>query len=178
MDGQEALDRMKDGLKDITKGKCVSKTGIAKALCKGQKKESFEDEITHSLLVAKKIIYYKEKEFQNTMRIDLNEYLQEPIDKYSENQKESEELKKELNEFLTAIEPEEKKVPEFLTCPLTTEIINKPILLSSGNTYEKRSIENYFAENGYKDPVTKEPVSDTLIDNINLRQAIEDYIEK
>ena len=96
---------MKDGLEDIIK---------AKALCKGQKKESFENELTHSTLTAKKIIYYKDKECKAQLKMELGEYLQDPISKYSSSYKESEELTSQLNEFLYSFEAEELKIPEFL----------------------------------------------------------------
>lgn len=56
--------------------------------------------------------------------------------------------------------------------------MKKPILLSSGHTYEKEVIEKHIQQNGYKDPLTKESIAPSLIDNINLRHAIEDFLEK
>ena len=167
--GEEGISQMKDGLEDIIK---------AKALCKGQKKEAFEDELTHSTLVAKKILYYKDKEYKTQLRMELGEYLQEPIEKYSTSRGEWEDLKNQLNEFLYSFEQEERKIPEFLTCPISCEIMIKPILLSSGHTYEKKEIDKHFNKNGYKDPLTGENVSATTIENINLRQAIEDFLIK
>lgn len=151
---------------------------IALRLTIGQGKKDFETEISKSLLLAKKIYYYKEKEHQAFAKAELAEYLQDPIEKYTSSGKECEELKKELEEFLNLEDEEEKKIPEFLQCPITCDLMENPTLLSSGHTYEKDQIKKHFLTNGYKDPMTGEQVSPTLIENINLRQAIEDFIEK
>ena len=147
-------------------------------MSKNQKKEAFEDEIRNSLLISKKIYYYKEKEYQDNAKVELSEYLQDPIEKYTSDKKEWDALKKDLTEFLSNIRNEENKIPEFLCCPLTKELMKKPMLLSSGHTYEKEDIQKYIKENGYKDPQTSEKVSATMIENINLRHAIEEFIEK
>ena len=78
------------------------------------KKASIEDEIRHSLLLAKKIYYYKEKEYHDQSKLDLANYLQEPIEKYSVDNKESQELISELSDFLNSDKQDEQKIPEFL----------------------------------------------------------------
>lgn len=151
---------------------------IARRLLIGQGKEGFDKEILHTLRLAKKIYYFKDKEYQGLSKIELSEYLQEPIATYSQSHVEGERLKRELEDFLGSTNEDDRHIPEFLLCPITCDLILEPVLISSGHTYEKSELKKHFLKNGYKDPLTGEAVSATMIDNINLRQAIEDYIEK
>jgi len=95
-----------------------------------------------------------------------------------DSREESEKLKESLEELLLDEEEEEKKIPEFLTWPVSLDIMVDPKLLSSGHTYEKDEIKKHFDKNGLKDPLTNSQVKPHLIDNINLKQAIEDYLNK
>ena len=40
-------------------------------------------------------------------------------------------------------EPAKEKLPEFLLCPITRALMYEPVLVSTGVTYEKVSIEHY-----------------------------------
>jgi hypothetical protein len=153
---------------------------LAKRLTLGQGKGFFDKEIIHSLRIGKKILYFKEKEYKAQAKLDLSSYLEEPISKYSASSIEALDIKKELQEFLAGIDDEEddEKIPDYLICPITCELILDPVLLSSGHTYEREVITTHFEKNGFKDPMTGEAVNANIVDNINLRQAIEDYIEK
>ena len=104
--------------------------------------------------------------------------MQKPIEEHSSSRQEGERLKSELNELLKEEVEEEKNIPEFLTCPISLEVMIDPKLLSSGHSYEKEEIKKHFKKNGLKDPLTNENVKAEQIDNINLRQTIEDYLEK
>ena len=104
--------------------------------------------------------------------------MQKPIEEHSSSRQEGERLNSELNELLKEEVEEEKNIPEFLTCPISLEVMIDPKLLSSGHSYEKEEIKKHFKKNGLKDPLTNENVKAEQIDNINLRQAIEDYLEK
>lgn len=153
---------------------------LAKRLTLGQGKGIFDKEIIHSVRIGKKILYYKEKEYKAQAKLELSSYLEDPISKYSASSIEADEIKKELQEFLSGIDDEEddEKIPDYLICPITCELILDPVLLSSGHTYEREEINKHFQKNGFKDPMTGEAVSPNIVDNINLRQAIEDFIEK
>lgn len=69
-------------------------------------------------------------------------------------------------------------VPEYLTCPISLQIMTDPVTLSSGHSYEKAEIIRYFDKHGYSDPISREEVRKEMIENINLRQAIEEFMEK
>ena len=61
-----AISQMNEGLNDIIK---------AKTMCIGQDKQEYEDELTHWIFIAKKIIYYKESEQNENFLKELNSLL-------------------------------------------------------------------------------------------------------
>ncbi|CAD8123446.1 unnamed protein product [Paramecium sonneborni] len=66
-------------------------------------------------------------------------------------------------------------LPEYFVCPITYEIMYEPILLNSGLTYDKNSIQKQFKQNGYFDPITRESIDPLgLIQNIQLQQGIQE----
>ena len=68
-------------------------------------------------------------------------------------------------------------VPDGLMCPITHSIFNEPVVLSSGQTYEKRAIEEHFRHNGYKDPLTNIRLQDRKITpNWVVKKMVEDYV--
>lgn len=144
----------------------------------GQDKRGFDKDIQHSLRLAKKIKYYKEREYHMRTKEELREYLQDPIERFSNSPSDGERLKKELEDFLNDEDVSDRHIPDFLTCPISFDLMIEPTLLSSGHTYEKEEIKKHFKTNGYTDPYTKETVQPEMIENINLRQAIEDFLEK
>jgi hypothetical protein len=108
---------------------------------------------------------------------DLLGYLKAPVDKFMIENPGNEDLGKDLGDFLEPFKQVSMKISENLTCPISLEIMTNPVVLSSGHTYEKDEIEKYFTKHGRKDPMTDEAVQGPLIENINLRHAIEHFIE-
>lgn len=54
--------------------------------------------------------------------------------------------------------------------------MSDPVLISSGNTFEREAISDYFLYNGYKDPVTGENVDWNYLEaNLHLKKSIEGY---
>lgn len=77
---------------------------------------------------------------------------------------------KELN--LTELD-----VPDYLLCRITDELMEEPVTLESGFTYEKESIIKHFETNGNFDPMTREDVNPAiLIPNKSLKYASQDYL--
>ncbi|CAD8085336.1 unnamed protein product [Paramecium primaurelia] len=64
---------------------------------------------------------------------------------------------------------------ECYTCIITQEIMCEPVLLKSGHTYERRSINECIRVNGPYDPTTRQKIKGTFIPNIQLKNAIIDY---
>ena len=91
------------------------------------------------------------------------------------------------------------KIPDFLIDPISSKIFVDPVMIESGQTYERKLIENYFQnmkrqrdaeklelskeefdEHSYfKCPVTYKRVDPTiLIPNVGIKQAVADFIEQ
>ncbi|CAK89202.1 unnamed protein product (macronuclear) [Paramecium tetraurelia] len=105
----------------------------------------------------------------------------------SENYKEFLNLKEKLTKFYGKIinlnklsypGTKEHYVPnsvEYYTCVITQEAMCEPVLLSSGHTYEKCSINECIRVNGPYDPATRQVIWGNQIPNIQLKSAIVDY---
>jgi len=64
-----------------------------------------------------------------------------------------------------------------ILCPITHEILNDPVILSDGITYEKEAVIKWFETAGYISPVTRSKVDKDILPNIAIRQIISEYIE-
>jgi len=73
----------------------------------------------------------------------------------------------------------EDNCPHAFICPITQEMMTDPVLLcETHHTYERTAIEEWLLKHSH-DPSTLIPVTNkTLIPNISLRQAIEEWTEK
>ena len=49
-----------------------------------------------------------------------------------------------MTELFTPIQTKDLEVPDFLTCPISDELMEDPVILESGFTYERSSIEKHF----------------------------------
>lgn len=68
-------------------------------------------------------------------------------------------------------------IPEEFLCPITTEIMSDPVMLSDGQVYEKKAIQKWLANNNTS-PLTKIVVDkNMLIPCFSLRKLIQKFIE-
>ncbi len=84
-------------------------------------------------------------------------------------------------ERLKAWEDVGEDVPDF-RCPITGEIMREPVMLKDGNSYEKKTIEEWFREqkrkgNPFSSPTTRLEVSTELVVNRNLKNVIAGAVE-
>jgi hypothetical protein len=69
-------------------------------------------------------------------------------------------------------------VPDEFLCPITLEIMTDPVVIASGNTFERDVISEWL-ENHDTDPITNAELENKkLIPNIALKKQITDYNEK
>ncbi len=67
------------------------------------------------------------------------------------------------------------QVPDYFRCPISHEIISDPVVAADGITYERKEIATWLTHHNTS-PLTNIPLlNKTLIPNVNLRQAIEEY---
>ena len=88
-----------------------------------------------------------------------------------------------INEFQKIIDQQSKQytkkleVPSYLICPITDDLMEEPVVLQSGFTYEKATILKHFSVNGNVDPMTRETVdAGKLITNQSIKQATEEFL--
>ncbi|TYI95015.1 hypothetical protein E1A91_D02G247800v1 [Gossypium mustelinum] len=68
------------------------------------------------------------------------------------------------------------QVPYYFRCPISLELMRDPVTVSTGQTYDRTSIESWAATGNTTCPVTRAPLSDfTLIPNHTLRRLIQDW---
>jgi TPR repeat protein len=71
------------------------------------------------------------------------------------------------------------EVPDAYECPITTELMQDPVVVADGRSYERTAIEEWFRKGHSTSPMTNEKLPHrTLIPNINLRNLIQDFIAK
>ncbi|EOX98282.1 Plant U-box 26 [Theobroma cacao] len=68
------------------------------------------------------------------------------------------------------------QVPYHFRCPISLELMRDPVTVSTGQTYDRTSIESWVATGNTTCPVTRAPLSDfTFIPNHTLRRLIQDW---
>ena len=67
------------------------------------------------------------------------------------------------------------QVPNEYICPITQDIMQDPVVISDGHTFERTAIEESFRINGLISPMTRNRVNQQLISNIALRKRIQDW---
>ncbi|XAR72908.1 Ubiquitin--protein ligase [Bertholletia excelsa] len=68
------------------------------------------------------------------------------------------------------------QIPYHFRCPISLELMRDPVTLSTGQTYDRSSIESWVATGNTTCPVTRAPLTDfTLIPNHTLRRLIQDW---
>ncbi|KAJ4962611.1 hypothetical protein NE237_022550 [Protea cynaroides] len=68
------------------------------------------------------------------------------------------------------------QIPYHFRCPISLELMSDPVTVSTGQTYDRSSIESWVATGNTTCPVTRAPLSDfTFIPNHTLRRLIQDW---
>lgn len=82
---------------------------------------------------------------------------------------------KELTEKRTAAE---KRAPDSLRYPITSELMQDPVMVASGHKYERTAIEFWFMENNTDPKTNVQFTSKLLVPNHNLRVSIEEFVSQ
>jgi len=68
-------------------------------------------------------------------------------------------------------------VPDFLKCAISDELMQDPVVIQSGHTYERDMISKHFKMNGAFDPITRQEVDPSvMIPNHMLKKASENFL--
>lgn len=141
---------------------------MAYEYCTNQDKRGFHGDIKHVYLTCRKIKWFKEQEVKEEKNTKLLAYL----DKINA----PEDMKATVEKVVESTQVE-REVPDHFVCPITYQLYTDPVILSSGQTYERKPIMKYLHDHNGNDPLTNEKVGKDIIDNIMLRQSIEDFVE-
>jgi len=76
-----------------------------------------------------------------------------------------------------AVRPDVMEPPQALCCPITTSLFEDPVIIESGQTYEREAIENWFRHGNTSCPLTRSdiPQPPRLIRNFALAATVDDY---
>ncbi|KAK8663747.1 hypothetical protein V6N13_083552 [Hibiscus sabdariffa] len=67
-------------------------------------------------------------------------------------------------------------IPDLFRCPISLDLFSDPVTLSTGQTYDRSSIEKWFAHGNLTCPVTMQKLHDpSLVPNHNLRHLIQQW---
>ena len=64
---------------------------------------------------------------------------------------------------------------KLLSCPITKDIFNKPVVASDGFSYEKYAIQHVLKSRTPKSPITRKPLSRTLYPNKSIESMIDEF---
>lgn len=68
------------------------------------------------------------------------------------------------------------QIPLYFRCPISLELMQDPVILSTGQTYDRSSIEKWVASGNTTCPVSMQKLEDfTLIPNHTLRRLIQEW---
>ena len=72
--------------------------------------------------------------------------------------------------------PESKQIPERLCCPISLELMVRPVIAADGHTYDRSSIEDWLARGNTTSPTTGAPLEHLhLADNHLVRSMVSEY---
>ena len=110
------------------------------------------------------------------------------IEKLEENNKNSLETQKRANlEQLTSIlfeKENEKVIPDFMLDPISRKMIKDPVIIPSGISYEKETLEEFMKLNGCIDPSNRYKLFRNALNranifpNLTLKRIIEEFLEQ
>ena len=86
-----------------------------------------------------------------------------------------------LEQYREEMEEFPMDVPDYLTCPISMSLFEDPVMvLQSGQTYSRSSIERSMMENPYTDPFTNERFDEPLLikENFAIKRVLEDHFLK
>ncbi|CAI9777556.1 unnamed protein product [Fraxinus pennsylvanica] len=72
----------------------------------------------------------------------------------------------------------EKIIPPFFRCPISLDLFTDPVIVCTGQTYERSSIEKWLSTGNLVCPVTMQKLHDpSIVPNHTLRHLIEEWLQ-
>lgn len=83
----------------------------------------------------------------------------------------------EIRETQAAQSAQEPQVPNTLLCPISHEIMENPVIVSSGITYDEKNIKEWLSRGNTKDPLTREVLTKCFYPNFLIKGYITNFRE-
>ncbi|KAE8814822.1 U-box domain-containing protein 3 [Hordeum vulgare] len=68
-------------------------------------------------------------------------------------------------------------IPEYLTCPLSGQVMIDPVTIATGKTFDRRFLQDWFEKKGLVCPLTGEHVSGAIVRNERIRGYLKEWNE-
>lgn len=140
-------------------------------------KATFVQEIKTELYRGKKKMYFHELKVKRDRVEELQQQLEgcllsEPVTEEKIN------VLQQTTKYIECKNIDKQEVPDYFCCSISMDIMMDPVTTPNGISYERYWIEKHIATNGQIDPITRKTLTKSmLVANVNLRQAIEHYLE-
>ena len=85
----------------------------------------------------------------------------------------------EVERLRVILKQQRRDIPDGYKCPISTDLMEDPVIAADGHSYERRDVEAWFARGKRTSPKTGARLPHThLTPNHNLKSAIRDFIEE
>eukprot|EP01017_Pseudomicrothorax_dubius_P029229 TRINITY_DN3532_c0_g1_i3.p2 TRINITY_DN3532_c0_g1~~TRINITY_DN3532_c0_g1_i3.p2 ORF type:complete len:151 (+),score=36.70 TRINITY_DN3532_c0_g1_i3:793-1245(+) len=142
--------------------------------------DSLTQEIEVMARKISKIIWFKEKEIQQTRLLSSEKYAKGVIHRLEGDDRLREMLEKEFRDLVRdSTKKEASEIPDYLLCKITFDLMERPAINQSGVTYEREILAKHYGANGEFDPITREKVDgNVMIPNYSIKAATNDFLER
>ena len=85
----------------------------------------------------------------------------------------------EVERLRVILKQQRREIPDGYKCPISTDLMEDPVIAADGHSYERRDIAAWFARGKRTSPKTGARLPHThLTPNHNLKSAIRDFLEE
>eukprot|EP00921_Rhytidocystis_pertsovi_P016479 GHVQ01026009.1.p2 GENE.GHVQ01026009.1~~GHVQ01026009.1.p2 ORF type:complete len:215 (+),score=28.09 GHVQ01026009.1:2505-3149(+) len=168
------LGETEEGLRKLTKAKTLSSST----------KSGYEEEITKAIRKARRVQWFNKAEEDKK---DLDDFMTYITELLRQQRKEGiiteNDLEKRLIQLKKLTEVAEKEthpgeIPDYLNCKITMGLMDDPVCTPSGQTYERRPLEDHLKKCSF-DPITREPCYRSQLNpNRAIKEATLYFIER
>ena len=149
----------------------------ALTLCPSQKLQVYQKDLDLYLLRGRKLKWMIQQEKRKE---EVHSVLETVRRVEAGNHRTSEDVKKanyeKLQKYLNSTP---QCLPAYFTCPLTHQLFIDPVLLPSGQSYERAALASFFQSHGYVEPLTSTLLDPKLIfPNTTLKKAVSDFLSR
>jgi len=123
------------------------------------------------LEIANYVLILKKQEVNDISKTIFLQSIEKLLDRASSSEREI--MKKKIENLMKYNETNysEVKSTDFLNCPITLNIMTKPMITNEGHTYDNKTLQKHFELNNRCDPSTRREVTD-VYNNLAVEDAL------